>query len=64
LTSERVRDADQHLVNMPEFRQSFWASTWTLTCRQLTITLRNVDFMRVRGFMVVFMGLVYGSTFY
>jgi len=49
---------------MPEFRQSFWASTWTLTCRQLTITLRNVDFMRVRGFMVVFMGLVYGSTFY
>ncbi|KAG6622615.1 pleiotropic drug resistance protein ABC superfamily [Phytophthora cinnamomi] len=61
---ERSQDADEHLVKMPEFRQSFWASTWTLLQRQTMITLRNADFIRVRGFMVVVMGLIYGSTFY
>uniref|UniRef100_H3H8A6 ABC-2 type transporter transmembrane domain-containing protein n=1 Tax=Phytophthora ramorum TaxID=164328 RepID=H3H8A6_PHYRM len=63
-SSERLHDAEQHLVKMPEFRQSAWAGTWTLIRRQTTITLRNVDFIRVRALMVVVMGLIYGSTFY
>ncbi|OWZ08658.1 ABC transporter, partial [Phytophthora megakarya] len=61
--NERLHDAE-HLQNMPQFRQSFWASTWTLMRRQTIITLRNTDFIRVRGFMVIVMGLIYGSTFY
>ncbi|KAG7376667.1 hypothetical protein PHYPSEUDO_012937 [Phytophthora pseudosyringae] len=61
---ERLRDAEQHLQKMPQYRQSFWASTWTLMRRQTMITLRNTDFIRVRGFMVIAMGLIYGSTFY
>ncbi|GMF48964.1 unnamed protein product [Phytophthora fragariaefolia] len=61
---ERCRDGEEHLVKMPEFRQAFWASTWTLLRRQTMITLRNADFVRVRGFMVIVMGIIYGSTFY
>ncbi|KAE9034245.1 Pleiotropic drug resistance protein 1 [Phytophthora rubi] len=64
LNTERAKDAKEHIDKMPEFRQSFWASAWTLTRRQTTIALRNTAFIRVRAFMVVFMGLVYASTFY
>ncbi|RLN88182.1 hypothetical protein BBJ28_00009644 [Nothophytophthora sp. Chile5] len=63
-SSERLRDAEQHLAKMPEFRQSFWASTLALTRRQTTVALRNTAFIRVRAFMVVVMGLIYASAFY
>ncbi|RLN96175.1 hypothetical protein BBJ28_00026258, partial [Nothophytophthora sp. Chile5] len=63
-STERLSDAEQHLVKMPEFRQSFWAGTTTLIRRQTTIALRNTAFIRVRALMVVVMGLIYGSTFY
>jgi ABC-type multidrug transport system ATPase subunit/ABC-type multidrug transport system permease subunit len=59
-----AKDAEEHIDKMPEFRQSFWSSAWTLTRRQTMIALRNTAFIRVRAFMVVFMGLVYASTFY
>ncbi|KAG7386626.1 hypothetical protein PHYPSEUDO_015410 [Phytophthora pseudosyringae] len=64
MSIERAKDAKEHIDKMPEFRQRFWSSAWTLTRRQTTIALRNTAFMRVRAFMVVFMGLVYASTFY
>ncbi|GMF33344.1 unnamed protein product [Phytophthora lilii] len=64
LSMERAHDAKEHIDKMPEFRQSFWASAWALTRRQTTIAIRNTAFIRVRAFMVVFMGLVYASTFY
>ncbi|RLN64684.1 hypothetical protein BBJ29_009861, partial [Phytophthora kernoviae] len=64
LCPDRVRDTKEHIDKMPEFRESFWASAWTLTRRQTTIALRNTAFIRVRAFMVVVMGLIYGSTFY
>ncbi|KAG7375417.1 hypothetical protein PHYPSEUDO_001327, partial [Phytophthora pseudosyringae] len=60
----RLQDAEQHLVTMPEFRQSFWAGTLTVMRRQMLLALRNTPFMRVRSFMVVVVGLAYGSTFY
>ncbi|KAG6599673.1 pleiotropic drug resistance protein ABC superfamily [Phytophthora cinnamomi] len=63
-SSDRLHDAEQHLLKMPMFRQSFWAGTWTLILRQTTITLRNMDFIRVRALMVIVMGLIFGSTFY
>ncbi|KAE9132727.1 ABC transporter G family member 36 [Phytophthora fragariae] len=63
-SSERLHDAEQHLDKMPQFRQSLWASAVTLTRRHLTVAIRNTAFLRVRTFMVVVMGLVYGSTFY
>lgn len=49
---------------MPEFRQSFWESTKTVTARQWRLTKRNTSFIYVRALMVVVMGLIYGSTFY
>jgi ABC-type multidrug transport system ATPase subunit/ABC-type multidrug transport system permease subunit len=58
---ERVGD---NMDPMPEFRQTLWDSICTLTKRQLIIILRNAAFIRVRTFMVVVMGLIYGSTFY
>ncbi|KAK1936666.1 ABC transporter G family member 29 [Phytophthora citrophthora] len=64
LSVERAKDAQEHIDKMPEFRHSFWLSAWTLTRRQMTVALRNTAFIRVRAFMVVFMGLVYASTFY
>ncbi|KAG2502401.1 hypothetical protein JM18_009739, partial [Phytophthora kernoviae] len=60
-SNERLRDAEQHLMKMPAFRQSFWASTLTVMRRQMTISLHNTTFIRVRAFMVVVMGLIYGS---
>ncbi|KAJ8525855.1 hypothetical protein ON010_g15266 [Phytophthora cinnamomi] len=63
-SDERVRDGEEHLVKMPEFRQSFWTGTVTVMRRQMLLALRNTAFMRVRTFMVVVMGLMYGSTFY
>ncbi|KAE9030309.1 hypothetical protein PR003_g10165 [Phytophthora rubi] len=63
-STERLREAEDNYVKMPEFRQSFWLSTWALVRRQTAINLRNMDFIRVRFFMVIVMGLVYGSTFY
>eukprot|EP00644_Phytophthora_capsici_P012746 jgi/Phyca11/577680/estExt2_Genewise1.C_PHYCAscaffold_2320005 len=63
-STERLHDAEQHLVRMPEFRQSFWAGTLTVMRRQMLLALRNTAFMRVRALMVVVMGLIYGSTFF
>ncbi|RLN10353.1 hypothetical protein BBJ28_00017641 [Nothophytophthora sp. Chile5] len=61
---ELLEDVGDHMEPMPEFRQSFWESTKSVTRRQWMITMRNTAFIRVRGFMVVIMGLIYGSTFY
>ncbi|GMF47810.1 unnamed protein product [Phytophthora fragariaefolia] len=63
-SEERLRDGEEHLVKMPEFRQSFWAGTLTVMRRQMLLALRNTAFMRVRALMVVVMGLIYGSTFF
>ncbi|KAG7382354.1 hypothetical protein PHYPSEUDO_005032 [Phytophthora pseudosyringae] len=61
---ELFRDVVQHLMQTPTYRQSFWASTWTLIDRQMTITLRNKKFLRARALMVVLGGLIYGTTFF
>ncbi|GMF38143.1 unnamed protein product [Phytophthora lilii] len=63
-STERLRDAEEHLMKMPEFRQSFWAGTLTVMRRQMILALRNTAFMRVRALIMVVMGLIYGSTFY
>eukprot|EP00644_Phytophthora_capsici_P012747 jgi/Phyca11/21930/fgenesh1_pg.PHYCAscaffold_232_\ len=63
-SKDRLRDTEEHLSKISQFRQSLWASAVTLTRRHLTIAMRNTAFIRVRTFMVVAMGLVYGSTFY
>ncbi|RLN50877.1 hypothetical protein BBP00_00009981, partial [Phytophthora kernoviae] len=59
-----LRDVTEHMNSMPEYRQSFWESTKTVTDRQWTITKRNLSFIQARGLMVVVMGLINGSTFY
>uniref|UniRef100_H3GXU4 ABC transporter domain-containing protein n=1 Tax=Phytophthora ramorum TaxID=164328 RepID=H3GXU4_PHYRM len=49
---------------IPEFPQSFWSNTMSLTRRQLLLVTRNTAFLRARGVMSIFMGLIYGSTFF
>ncbi|ETL82703.1 hypothetical protein L917_17179, partial [Phytophthora nicotianae] len=61
---ERLKDVEEHMKLMPEFRQSFWESTRTVTARQWKLTKRNTSFIYVRALMVIVMGLIYGSTFY
>uniref|UniRef100_K3WZK5 ABC transporter domain-containing protein n=2 Tax=Globisporangium ultimum (strain ATCC 200006 / CBS 805.95 / DAOM BR144) TaxID=431595 RepID=K3WZK5_GLOUD len=53
-----------HMEPMPEFHQSFWASTMTLFRRQLLVQFRNTPFIFGRAFMVTIMGLLNSSTFY
>ncbi|TMW67511.1 hypothetical protein Poli38472_011131 [Pythium oligandrum] len=59
-----LKDKEEHFDQIPEFHQSFIASTRTLVRRQMKVTLRNVAFIRGRGFMVILMGLFYASTFW
>ncbi|RLN92745.1 hypothetical protein BBJ28_00004293 [Nothophytophthora sp. Chile5] len=62
--AEVLESVGDSMERMPEFRQSLWENISSLTYRQLVIIVRNVAFIRVRTFMVVLMGLIYGSTFY
>ncbi|GMF14069.1 unnamed protein product [Phytophthora lilii] len=64
IDKEIVERVGENMDPMPEFRQTLWENIRTLTWRQLIIILRNAAFIRVRTFMVVVMGLIYGSTFY
>ncbi|TMW67510.1 hypothetical protein Poli38472_011130 [Pythium oligandrum] len=59
-----LKDKEEHFDQIPEFHQSFIASTKTLVRRQMKITLRNTAFIKGRGFMVILMGLLYSSTFW
>jgi len=53
-----------HMDPMPEFHQSFRQNIVTVFKRQMMVMLRNVAFIRGRGFMVILIALLYGSTFY
>jgi hypothetical protein len=59
-----VECVKEHMDPMPQFDQSFWANKMTLMKRQIMITLRNRAFIRVRGIMVIIIGLLYGSSFF
>uniref|UniRef100_K3WZL1 ABC transporter domain-containing protein n=1 Tax=Globisporangium ultimum (strain ATCC 200006 / CBS 805.95 / DAOM BR144) TaxID=431595 RepID=K3WZL1_GLOUD len=53
-----------HMEPMPEFHQSFWESTMTLSRRQLMVQFRNLPFIIGRVVMIFIMGLLYSTTFY
>ncbi|KAJ0390662.1 hypothetical protein P43SY_011544 [Pythium insidiosum] len=59
-----LKDKELHFDQVPQFHQSFWASTMTLMRRQLQITMRNTAFIKGRGLMVIIMGLMYSSVFW
>ncbi|TMW59407.1 hypothetical protein Poli38472_004476 [Pythium oligandrum] len=59
-----LRDNQIHFDSIPEFHQSFWASTMTLLARQFKVTVRNTAFLRSRVIMVIIMGLLYSSVFW
>ncbi|GMF23961.1 unnamed protein product [Phytophthora lilii] len=50
--------------DVPEFKQSFWPSMWTLLRRQAILTKRNNAFIKGRLTLVVVVGLMFGSLFY
>lgn len=52
------------LCNREPFRQNVWDDLMTLLYRQMQLTLRNRAFLVGRAFMVIIMGLLYGSTFW
>ncbi|KAJ8516520.1 hypothetical protein ON010_g18438 [Phytophthora cinnamomi] len=49
---------------VPEFQQSFIENVITVTWRQVMVAIRNIAFIRVRGFMVIVLALLYGSLYY
>ncbi|KAJ0388956.1 hypothetical protein P43SY_011545 [Pythium insidiosum] len=59
-----LQDKELHFDEVPQFHQSFWASTMTLMRRQLQITMRNTAFIKGRGLMVIIMGLMYSTVFW
>ncbi|KAE9029175.1 ABC transporter G family member 36 [Phytophthora rubi] len=64
LRPDLLDNVKTHMEPMPEFHQSFQENTLTVLKRQMMVMLRNIAFIRGRGFMVVLIGLLYGSTFY
>ncbi|TMW67526.1 hypothetical protein Poli38472_011146 [Pythium oligandrum] len=59
-----LKDKVDHFDQIPEFHQSFFASTRTLVRRQMKVTMRNTAFIKGRAVMVIVMGLIYSSTFW
>ncbi|KAJ0411358.1 hypothetical protein ATCC90586_004344 [Pythium insidiosum] len=59
-----LKDVEEHVLSVPEFHQSFWASTMTLARRQFVVTMRNRAFLRGKAVLVTVMALLYGSAFY
>lgn len=53
-----------HMNPMPEFHQSFWQRTWTVTKRETLVLLRNKPFIIGRAAMIIIMALLNSWTFY
>ncbi|GLE01188.1 hypothetical protein PINS_up010018 [Pythium insidiosum] len=64
LDPAHAKDVEDHVLSLPEFHQSFWASTMTLARRQFVVTMRNRAFLRGKAVLVTVMALLYGSAFY
>ncbi|RLN55373.1 hypothetical protein BBJ28_00021720, partial [Nothophytophthora sp. Chile5] len=61
---KRADTQEESMSHVREFHQSFWASTWTLSKRQILLTRRNTAFLRSRAILVVVMGLLFASLYY
>ncbi|TMW67508.1 hypothetical protein Poli38472_011128 [Pythium oligandrum] len=59
-----LQDVSDHFDHVPEFHQSFWASTWTLSKREIKVTWRNTAFITGRALLVLIIGFIYSSLFY
>ncbi|RLN89241.1 hypothetical protein BBJ28_00007821 [Nothophytophthora sp. Chile5] len=57
-------ECEQVMAARRPFRQSFLEDLCTLLQRQMKLTLRNTAFVVGRAFMVIIMGVLYGSTFW
>ncbi|POM72510.1 ABC Superfamily [Phytophthora palmivora] len=64
LRHDLVANVKTHMDAMPEFHQSFQENALTIFKRQMLVMMRNVAFIKGRGFMVILVALLYGSTFY
>lgn len=61
---ELIRDREDYFDNIPEFHQNFWASTATVTRRQLMMTARDTPYLASRALMIILMGLINGTVFW
>ncbi|EQC37281.1 hypothetical protein SDRG_05505 [Saprolegnia diclina VS20] len=59
-----VQDATHHIGSLPEYHVPFGKSTKALVQRQVTVFLRNKEFVISRMVMVVVMGFLYSTSFY
>ncbi|KDO29394.1 hypothetical protein SPRG_05931 [Saprolegnia parasitica CBS 223.65] len=59
-----VMDATHHIGSLPEYHVPFGKSTKALVQRQVTVFLRNKEFVLSRIIMVVVMGFLYSTSFY
>ncbi|EGZ24657.1 pleiotropic drug resistance protein ABC superfamily [Phytophthora sojae] len=62
--ADLVSTAADFMMPTLDFQQSFVENVITVTRRQMLVAIRNKAFIRVRGFMVVVIALLYGSLFY
>ncbi|KAF1334122.1 Abc transporter g family member 31, partial [Globisporangium splendens] len=61
---ELLENVGLHMEPTSEFHQSFWRNTLTLIKRESLMQMRNTPFLVGRVVMVLFMGMLYSSTFY
>ncbi|CAK4089647.1 unnamed protein product [Aphanomyces euteiches] len=59
-----LQDANKHMKETPQFQNDFKTSTMQLVRRQTKLLLRNTALVKTRAIMVVFMGLLYSTTFF
>lgn len=62
--NDLVTTVDEFMKFTPAFQQTFLDNALTVTRRQMMLAVRNKAFVRVRGFMVILIALLYGSLFY
>ncbi|GMF35934.1 unnamed protein product [Phytophthora fragariaefolia] len=63
-SEQLLSSASDFMDCTPEFQQSFVENVIVVTRRQMMVAIRNKAFIRVRGFMVIVIALLYGSLFY
>ncbi|GMF38595.1 unnamed protein product [Phytophthora fragariaefolia] len=64
LSSELSEDGVKYIDSVPEFKQGFLSGAATSVARELKVLLQDSAAVKSRIFMVLIIGLLYGTAFY
>ncbi|OQR85502.1 ATP-binding Cassette (ABC) Superfamily, partial [Thraustotheca clavata] len=59
-----IEDATHHIAQLPAYHVSYAESTKQLFSRQMTVFLRNKEFVYSRLVMILLMGFLYSTSYY